>query len=323
MIVFGVPKRIRVMFLYLSSCFQLAIDVVVVRIQFTVDTKVRIEQYFLMTDYALWKVIVNYDSPPPKRTVDGIEQTYPPTTAEEKLARKNELKAKGTLLMALPNEHQLKLNSYKNAKSLMEAIEKSSGNNNQAHYSNSVNTDSLSDSVIYSFFANQSNSPQLDSKDLQQIDADDLEEMDLKWQMAMFTMRARRFLKKTRRKVGANGSKTIGQNSLRAVVSVNTARQINTAYPRPTVNSARPMSSVFNKAHSHDKRPINNRTTSKNCKINQKVNTVRAKYVTTVRPKVNTSRPKAVLNAVQGNQGNPQLELQERDELLIVDALGT
>ncbi|GJZ85831.1 ribonuclease H-like domain-containing protein [Tanacetum coccineum] len=54
----------------------------------------RIEQYFLMTDYALWEVIVNGDSPPPKRTVDGVEQTYPPTTAEEKLARKNELKAR-------------------------------------------------------------------------------------------------------------------------------------------------------------------------------------------------------------------------------------
>ncbi|GJY82425.1 hypothetical protein Tco_0495801 [Tanacetum coccineum] len=53
----------------------------------------RIEQYFLMTDYALWEVIVNGYSPPPKRTVDGVEQTYPPTTAEEKLARKNELKA--------------------------------------------------------------------------------------------------------------------------------------------------------------------------------------------------------------------------------------
>ncbi|GKC37180.1 hypothetical protein Tco_1049564 [Tanacetum coccineum] len=38
-------------------------------------------------------VIVNGDSPPPKRTVDGVEQTYPPTTAKEKLARKNELKA--------------------------------------------------------------------------------------------------------------------------------------------------------------------------------------------------------------------------------------
>ncbi|GJX93630.1 hypothetical protein Tco_0348216 [Tanacetum coccineum] len=86
--------------------------------------KIRIEQYFLMTDYALWEVIVNGDSPPPKRTIDGVEQTYPPTTAEEKLARKNELKAIGTLLMALPNEHQLKFNTYKNAKSLMEAIKK-------------------------------------------------------------------------------------------------------------------------------------------------------------------------------------------------------
>ncbi|GKA45157.1 hypothetical protein Tco_0737953 [Tanacetum coccineum] len=44
--------------------------------------KMRIEQYFLMTDYALWEVIVNGDSPPPKRTVDGVKQTYPPTTAE-------------------------------------------------------------------------------------------------------------------------------------------------------------------------------------------------------------------------------------------------
>nr|GEU94619.1 putative ribonuclease H-like domain-containing protein [Tanacetum cinerariifolium] len=83
----------------------------------------RIEQYFLMTDYALWEVIVNGDSPLPKKTIDGVEQTYPPTTVEEKLARKNELKARGTLLMALLNEHQLKFNSYKNAKSLMEAIE--------------------------------------------------------------------------------------------------------------------------------------------------------------------------------------------------------
>ncbi|GKF51862.1 hypothetical protein Tco_0148329, partial [Tanacetum coccineum] len=56
-----------------------------------------------------------------------VEQTYPPTTAEEKLARKYELKARGTLLMALPNEHQLKFNTYKCAKTLMEAIEKRFG----------------------------------------------------------------------------------------------------------------------------------------------------------------------------------------------------
>ncbi|GJX51704.1 hypothetical protein Tco_0278549 [Tanacetum coccineum] len=87
--------------------------------------KMRIEQYFLMTDYALWEVIVNGNSPPLKKTVDGVEQTYPPTSAKEKLVRKNELKARGTLLMALPNEHQVKFNTYKSAKSLMEAIEKS------------------------------------------------------------------------------------------------------------------------------------------------------------------------------------------------------
>nr|GEX05553.1 hypothetical protein [Tanacetum cinerariifolium] len=54
------------------------------------------------------------------------------------------------------------------------------------------NVDSLSNAVIYSFFASQSSSPQLDNKDLKQIDVDDLKEMDLKWQMAMLTMRARK-----------------------------------------------------------------------------------------------------------------------------------
>ncbi|GKB94406.1 hypothetical protein Tco_0980543 [Tanacetum coccineum] len=88
--------------------------------------KIRIEQYFLMTDYALWEVILNGDSPLLTRTIDGVETAVPPTTAEQKLARKNDLKARGTLLMALPKEHQLKFNTYKSAKSLMEAIEKSS-----------------------------------------------------------------------------------------------------------------------------------------------------------------------------------------------------
>nr|GEW18212.1 RNA-directed DNA polymerase, eukaryota, reverse transcriptase zinc-binding domain protein [Tanacetum cinerariifolium] len=91
--------------------------------------KMRTEQYFLMIDYPLWEVIVNRDSPLPKRTVDGVEKTYPPTTTEEKLAKKNELKARGTLLMSLLNEHQLMFNSFKNAKSLIEAIEKMFGGN--------------------------------------------------------------------------------------------------------------------------------------------------------------------------------------------------
>nr|GEU93175.1 hypothetical protein [Tanacetum cinerariifolium] len=73
-----------------------------------------------------------------------------------------------------------------------------------------LNVDSLSNAVIYSFFASQSSSPQLDNEDLKQIDADDLEEIDLKWQMAMLTMRARKFLQKTRRNLGVNGPSSMG-----------------------------------------------------------------------------------------------------------------
>ncbi|GKE77887.1 ribonuclease H-like domain-containing protein, partial [Tanacetum coccineum] len=61
--------------------------------------------------------------------------------------------------------------------------------------------ENLSDAVIYSFFASQPSIPQLDNEDLQQINPDDPEEMDLRWNIAMLTMRARRFLKNTERKL--------------------------------------------------------------------------------------------------------------------------
>nr|GEV73213.1 ribonuclease H-like domain-containing protein [Tanacetum cinerariifolium] len=146
--------------------------------------------------------ILNGDSHVPTRVVEGVLQPDAPTTTEQKLARKNELKTYGTLLMALPDKHQLKFNSHKDAKTLMEAIEKMFRGNTETkkvqktllkqQYENfngsfsataSVsavcakmpvsslpNVDSLSNAVIYSFFASQSTSPQLDNKDLKQID---------------------------------------------------------------------------------------------------------------------------------------------------------
>nr|GFC71005.1 hypothetical protein [Tanacetum cinerariifolium] len=72
------------------------------------------------------------------------------------------------------------------------------------------NIDSLSNVVIFSFFTSQSTSPQLDNKDLKQIDVDDLKEIDLRWQMAMLTMRARRFLQKTSKNIGVNGPTSMG-----------------------------------------------------------------------------------------------------------------
>nr|GEW12586.1 ribonuclease H-like domain-containing protein [Tanacetum cinerariifolium] len=74
------------------------------------------------------------------------------------------------------------------------------------------NVDTLSNAIIYSFFASQYNSPQLDNDDLKQIDDDYFEEMDLKWQMAMLTVRVRRFLQRTGRNLGANRPTSMGFN---------------------------------------------------------------------------------------------------------------
>nr|GEX49548.1 ribonuclease H-like domain, reverse transcriptase, RNA-dependent DNA polymerase [Tanacetum cinerariifolium] len=62
----------------------------------------RIEQYFLMTDYSLWEVILNGDSHGPTRVVDGVLQLVAPTTAEQKLARKNELEARESNFKSWP-----------------------------------------------------------------------------------------------------------------------------------------------------------------------------------------------------------------------------
>ncbi|GKB12076.1 hypothetical protein Tco_0845999 [Tanacetum coccineum] len=257
--------------------------------------------------------------------MEGVVTVMPITTAEEKAQRRLEVKARSTLLMGIPNEHQLKFNSIKDAKMLLEAVEKrfggnattkmtqrnllkkqyenftapsskmldqtfdrlqklvsqlelldeklsqeyvnqkllrslspewnthavvwrnkanldtmsmddlynnlkvyepevkgmsssssstqnmafvSSSNNNtsitneaintahgvstastQVNATNFTNIDNLSDVVICAFFASQPNSPQLVHEDLQQIYPDDMEEMDLRWQMAMLTIR--------------------------------------------------------------------------------------------------------------------------------------
>ncbi|GKG10062.1 hypothetical protein Tco_0338808 [Tanacetum coccineum] len=81
--------------------------------------------------------------------------------------------------------------------------------------SSSVNTDStkdstasLNDATVYAFLANQPNGSQLVHEDLEQIHEDDLEEMDLKWQLALLSMRARRYFQRTGKKVTISGSDT-------------------------------------------------------------------------------------------------------------------
>ncbi|GJS57546.1 ribonuclease H-like domain-containing protein [Tanacetum coccineum] len=69
---------------------------------------------------------------------------------------------------------------------------------------------SYTDKLKYSFFANQSSGPQLDHEDLKQIDEFDLEEMDLKWQVAIISMRLKKFYKNTGRKLQFDAKEPVG-----------------------------------------------------------------------------------------------------------------
>nr|GFB68112.1 ribonuclease H-like domain-containing protein [Tanacetum cinerariifolium] len=100
----------------------------------------------------------------------------------------NERKAKSTLLMAILDEHLAGFHGIKDAKTLWAAIKIKFGGNAES----------------------KKISPQLDNEDLKQINQDDLEEMDLKWQVVMLSMRVKRFYRKTRRKLEFNGKEPVG-----------------------------------------------------------------------------------------------------------------
>nr|GEV74936.1 hypothetical protein [Tanacetum cinerariifolium] len=139
--------------------------------------------------------------------------------------RRLEVKARSTLIIGIPNEHQLKFNSIKDAKQLMEAIEKRFGGNaatKKTHRNllkqqyenftalNSEMLDQTTNGAVNTAHRVSTASTQVNAANSSNIHPDDLEEINLKWQIAVLTMRAERFLKKTGRKLTVNGNKTIG-----------------------------------------------------------------------------------------------------------------
>ncbi|GJS47196.1 putative ribonuclease H-like domain-containing protein [Tanacetum coccineum] len=97
--------------------------------------EIRIKQYFQIQDYALWEVIENGNSwvpipvtAPESGPSTALKMTVP-STAEEKICKKNDVKARSLLLMALPNEHQLTFNQYVDAQSMFVAIKARFGGN--------------------------------------------------------------------------------------------------------------------------------------------------------------------------------------------------
>ncbi|GKD32502.1 hypothetical protein Tco_1248011, partial [Tanacetum coccineum] len=166
-----------------------------------------------------------------------------PVTTEEKVQKKNDVKARSMLLMASEdcklagysgNKPDLDTMSFDNLYNNFKIVEQevkgtansssSSSSQNMAFVSSpsstnevntaygvstdniqvstastqvstastQVSTANLSDATVYAFLANQPNGSQLVHEDLEQIHKDDLEEMDLKWQLALLSMRTRR-----------------------------------------------------------------------------------------------------------------------------------
>ncbi|GKB64960.1 hypothetical protein Tco_0921146 [Tanacetum coccineum] len=91
--------------------------------------RMRNEQYIQMIDYAMWEFIKNGATLPKTTIVEGVVIVMPITTIEEKAQRRLEVKVRSTLIIGIPNEHQLKFNSIKDAKKLLEAVEKRFGGN--------------------------------------------------------------------------------------------------------------------------------------------------------------------------------------------------
>ncbi|GJV66212.1 putative reverse transcriptase domain-containing protein [Tanacetum coccineum] len=89
----------------------------------------------------------------------------------------------------------------------------------------------LSDATVYAFLANQPDGSQLMHEDLELIHEDDLEEMDLKWQLALLSMRARRYYQRIGKKITINGSDTacsrktgnVEETSSKAMVAIDGA----------------------------------------------------------------------------------------------------
>nr|GFB06612.1 hypothetical protein [Tanacetum cinerariifolium] len=182
----------------------------------------RIEQYFLMTDYSLWEVILNGDSHVPTRVVEGVVQPVAPTTAKQKLQKLvSQLEIHGISLSQedvnlkffcnLPSEWKTHTLIWKNKTNLEDKTLDDLFNSlkiyeSKVNHSSSIGTDSHNLAFVSSTPTDSVSA----AVNVSAIDVDDLEEMDLKWQMAMLTMRARRFLQKTGRNLGANGPNSMG-----------------------------------------------------------------------------------------------------------------
>nr|GEX79078.1 putative ribonuclease H-like domain-containing protein [Tanacetum cinerariifolium] len=86
----------------------------------------------------------------------------------------------------------------------------STASTNVSPTSANIGAASISQETACAYIASQSNGSQIKFKDINQIDKDDMKEMDIKWYMALLSMRADRLWKKTWKKITIQGSNVVG-----------------------------------------------------------------------------------------------------------------
>nr|GEX25954.1 hypothetical protein [Tanacetum cinerariifolium] len=261
----------------------------------------QIQQYLQHEHYALWEVIEfgdSYKVPTSDlndtTTTGGDAGTKSGTTVtittEDMQRKKNDVKARTTLLLSLPDEHQLRFSKlqvivgqlqfmdieveqddlnqkfltslapewlmytivwrnkndldtmslddlYNHLKIYESEVQKKSNPNSQnmafissSKHSNgnedgntacvstastnvptaSASVATISQDTASAYIASQSSGSQIKFEDINQINEDDIEEMDIKWSMALLSMRANKFWKKTEKKISIQGSDVAG-----------------------------------------------------------------------------------------------------------------
>ncbi|GJV93634.1 ribonuclease H-like domain-containing protein [Tanacetum coccineum] len=198
----------------------------------------KMEHYLAHTDYPIWEVIQNGNGPVSITTdTSGQIKVLPPRTAEEIVARERERKARTTLLMALPEDHLAKFHKMTDAKEMWDAIKSRFGGNDESKKMQKYilkqqfegfsvsNTEGLhkgydrfqsllSQLEIHGAGVSTEDANQKFLRSLpsawSQIDEYDHEEMNLKWQVAMISMRVKKFYKKTGRKLQFDAKEAVG-----------------------------------------------------------------------------------------------------------------
>nr|GEZ64538.1 hypothetical protein [Tanacetum cinerariifolium] len=117
-------------------------------------------------------------------------------------------------------EVQMKSNSNSHNMAFISSSKNSSGNEDGniacASTSNTIfptaspSVATISQDTASAYIASQSNGSQIKFKDINQIDEDAMEEMDIKWNIALLSMRADKFWKRTGKKISIQGSDVAG-----------------------------------------------------------------------------------------------------------------